>query len=77
MQSQEDAKPAVAAAAAAPPAEAPAKAEKPKNPMDALPPSKMVCARLFTPYPMLKVAHAGYLCTPHAGGTLLQLQPSC
>lgn len=40
---QEDAKPAPAAvAAAAPPAEAPAKAEKPKNPLDALPPSKMV-----------------------------------
>jgi elongation factor 1-gamma len=56
---KEDAKPAPAAAAvaAAPPAETPAKAEKPKNPLDALPPSKMVLdswKRLYSNTPAAK-----------------------
>ena len=65
---QEDAKPAPAAAAAAtPPAEAPAKAEKPKNPLDALPPSKM--ARLgFHVLTNQLVVHAG-LCGPFERAT--------
>ena len=70
---QEDAKPAAAAVAAAPPAEAPAKAEKPKNPLDALPPSKMVRSQTDS---LLNLACAGHLSTQPAGSTLLQARLS-